>query len=197
MNKKLIIGIVAAVIALAVIVVAIIGITGTFGKNDKDSSDGSSNPVSSPVSDNADSNDKVVSDFTVNDKGNAVVEAEKPDSNTIIEVPIMVSENKNGFLAGQFSFTYDANALTYLDYAKGNLFDAYEVVSKSGEVSCIISASGIEDIKGDGKLIVLKFKAKDSAKAGSYEIKVASSTMGTSDEKLVNPKVSGGIITIK
>jgi len=196
MNKKLIIGIVAAVVALAVIIVAIIGITGTFGKNEKDN-EGSSSPVSSSVTESKGDNDKVVSDYTVNDKGNTVVEAEKPDSNTIIEVPIMLSDNKNGFLAGQFAFTYDANALTYLDYAKGNLFDEYEVVSEKGKVSCIISSSEIKDVKGDGKLIVLKFKAKDSAKAGDYEVKLASSAMGTSDEKLVNPKVSGAVITIK
>ena len=39
----------------------------------------------------------------------------------------------------------------------------------------------------DGKLIVLKFKAKDGAKAGNYKITVESSSMGSVEEKLVNP----------
>jgi len=201
MNKKLIIGIVAAVAALAIIIAAIIGITKGFGSKDKPDTDSGNNSEITSITDSSENaltgNEDVVSDYKVNDEGNAVVETKKPDSNTIIEVPIMVSNNKNGFYAGQFAFTYDANALTYIDYGKGNLFDEYEVVTATGKVSCIINAKELKDVKGDGKLIVLKFKAKDGAKAGNYKITVESSSMGSVEEKLVNPTVSGGVITIK
>lgn len=195
MNKKLIIGIVAAVAAIALIIVAIIGVTSGFGAKDKPDTESGSDISSVQSSTKEDEN--VVSDYKVNDEGNAVVETKKPDANTIIEVPIMITKNTKGFYAGQFAFSYDANALTYIDYGKGNLFDEYEVVNNSGKISCIINSTELKDIKGDGKLIVLKFKAKTGAKAGDYKITVDSSTMGSIDEKLVTPTVSGGIITIK
>ncbi len=193
MNKKLIIGIIAAVVALALVVIGIISITGGLGSKDPSTSNpSSSTPSGSQLP-------------SVNNPENNIIEgekteisADKKDTETIITVPIKLSNN-TGVGGAQLFFTYDTDALVYVDYGKGDIFDEHMIEESKGGIACISSTSQNKDIVKDGTLLTLSFKVKENAKPGEYEIKIDKSKtkFASFEEKYVKPTLSTGKITIK
>ncbi len=203
MNKKIIIAIVAAIVALALIITAAVVIIKKVDINAP--KDGSSSIVSGNVDESSD--DKQTDSSNDNKGGSSKgdkdktphVNAEKDDAKIgdIVDVPIKITENP-GMLAGSFVFEYDKDALEYVDYEKGNILDEYDVNASNGKIICIISSSGLEDIKKTGTLIEFQFKVKDGAKKGDYAIKYSSeSQIGNFNEAYVNVKISNAKVTVK
>lgn len=200
MNKKIIIGIVAAVVALGIIIVAIIGITKGFSPkkgNDSSSSSVISSGSGSSAGSSAQGSGSSSADKKI-EKGKMTIEPAKASAGDVISVPIKLSENP-GIAAGQFYFEYDTKAFTYDSYEKGDILDDYEVSDAAGKVSCIISADDIsKNATANGTLITLKFMVKSDAAKGDYTIKVSDGTMLCDvDENTVSPKLSDGKITVK
>ena len=111
----------------------------------------------------------------------------------------MISNNP-GFYAGTFVFEYDNTELTYLDYEKGDILDEYEVELVDGKISSIVYSSKNADVKKDGTLMVLKFKAKKAPQDGAYKITIDKdgTMMGSFvTEKEVKADISCGKVTVK
>ena len=194
MNKKLIIAIIAGVVALALIVTAAVVIIKKININAPD--DTTSDPTSSVSSEKGDTTSGEDSTPVI-EKGNVTIGEYEGKKGDVIDVPIKMTKNP-GILAGMFVFEYDDTALEYVDFEDGNILDEYEVNAKDGKVSCVISASGLENSDKNGTLIVLQFKVKDGAKAGDYTIKYsADSQISNYDEQWIKPQISDGKITVK
>lgn len=196
MNKKLICAIIAGVVALALIITAAVLLIKRININ---SPDGDSPTTSSSVSDKdgvgTASGDN--GSDTVVEKGNVTVGEYKGSAGDIIDVPIKLSENP-GVLAGMFIFEYDDSALEYVDYKEGNILDEYDVKADNGKISCIISASGIDDKTSDGTVIILQFKIKEGTAPGEYTVKYSKdSQISNFDEEWIKPNISDGKITVK
>lgn len=199
MNKKLIIAIIAGVVALALIVTAAVVIIKKVNINAPDDGGSSSTPTSSVSSDKGDGNKGgTPSDSTpVVDKGNVTIGDFEGKTGDVIDVPIKLSENP-GILAGMFIFEFDAKAIEYVSYEKGDIFDEYDVNGEAGKVSCIISSSQLKDSTKNGTLITLQFKVKDGAAKGDYTIKYSSeSQISNLNEEWIKPQISDGKITVK
>ena len=186
MNKKLIIGIIAAVVALALVVIGIISITDGLGSKEPTNNSSSNPPYATNPEDNVIEGEKTE------------ISADKNDTETIITVPIKVSQNP-GFCASQLYLTYDTDALVYVDYGKGDIFDEHTVEESKGGISCISYPSQFRDIDKTGTLITLSFKVNKNAKPGEYEIKIdkTKTKFGNMNEQLVKPTISTGKITVK
>lgn len=195
MNKKLICAIIAGVVALALIITAAVVVIKRININ---SPDGDSPTTSSSVSDkDGDGTASGNGSDTVVEKGNVTVGEYKGSAGDIIDVPIKLSENP-GILAGMFIFEYDNSALEYVDYKEGNILDEYDVKADNGKISCIISASGIDDKTSDGTVIILQFKVKEGTAAGEYTVKYSKdSQISNFDEEWIKPNISDGKITVK
>lgn len=193
MNKKLIIGIIAAVVALALVVIGIISITDGLGSKEPSTSNPSSSTPSGsnpPYATNPEDN--------IIDGEKTEISADKNDTETIITVPIKVSNNP-GFCASQLYLTYDTDALVYVDYGKGDIFDEHMVEESKGGIACMSYPSQFRDIDKDGTLLTLSFKVKKNAKAGEYEIKIdkTKTKLANMNEQYIKATLSTGKITIK
>ena len=201
MNKKVIIGIIAAILALALVIGGIFAVTSdlTFKNPDSDNSSSADNSSDSDNSSNSNESDESSTPQKPIGQGNKDTEINtNKNKDEILSLPIKLTNNEGSY-AGNFIFTYDDKALTYVGYDKGEIFDEYMVTAKDGKISTLLNSSALEDTKKNGTLLVLKFKANKNAAAGSYKIELdrKESMLGSITEQLVTADISTGSITIK
>ena len=116
-------------------------------------------------------------------------------SSFMVKVPVKISGNP-GVMALLIDFEFDADVLEYKGFEKGKIFSDYEISEKDGALRLIVIEN--EDVKGNGKLIDLKFKVKDK-KAKNTEVKVIleENSICNYNEELIAAKGKNGTVKIK
>lgn len=184
MNKKLVIGIAAAVVVIIGVIIGILCVTGTIDIAKPAKSETTANVTSS-----VDANGNTV--FTV--KANDV----KKDS--IVSVPVIVKNNP-GFYAGEFLVTYENSDLSYVDYDDGEIFGSFEVAPQNNNaVKFLAFNNDFKDVKEDGVVIYLNFKAVKANKEGEYKLTLQKegTKLGNTDVQEVNADILLGDATVK
>lgn len=184
MNKKLIIGISAAVVVIIGVIIGILCVTGTIDIAKPNKSESSANVASS-----VDADGNTV--FTIKDKD--------IKKNSIVSVPVIV-ENNPGFYAGEFLVTYENTALSYVGYDNGEIFGSFEVAPQNDNaVKFLAFNNDFKDVKKDGVIIYLNFKAVKANKDGEYKITIQKegTKLGNTDVKEVNADILIGDATVK
>lgn len=113
-----------------------------------------------------------------------------------IKVPVSFKGNP-GAMGFFIEFEYNADALEYLSFEKGELLTDCEVAkAEDGKLKLVSVEDG--DIKKDGNLAYLSFKVKDGA-SGSSEIKAicGENSVCNYDEKAISVKTENGTVTVK
>ena len=124
-----------------------------------------------------------------------VVESVEGKADSIVEVPIKVTEN-DGFHTAILNVEFDDKKLEYKGFVETELFSDTMDYSKGNKVN--LSLLSQKDVADAGDVVVLKFKIK-AKQTGEAEIKLTvDKTMITNlNEQMLDAKTKNGKITIK
>lgn len=116
-----------------------------------------------------------------------------------VELEITLDKNK-GFYYGCITLEYDASAIEFVSYTRGDVFDECALNDIGGQVIMLVNQSDLTLSKENGMVARLKFRVKQNAKDGEYDIKFVEETnfCNIEDaENLIVPKFENGKITVK
>lgn len=124
--------------------------------------------------------DKISSDLTVTaqyEKSTAPmiyvekVSAENGDKN--IQVPVSIANNP-GIMGMVLTVSYDESVMTLKGGTAGSALSGLEMTApgKLGS-GCKFGWDGMQEVTGNGEILILTFDIKDSAAAGTYDIQIS------------------------
>lgn len=124
--------------------------------------------------------DKIISDLTVTaqyEKSTlpviyvAKVSAENGDKS--IKVPVSIANNP-GIMGMILNVTYDESVMTLKGGTVGSALSGLEMTTPGKlESGCKFGWDGMQEVTGNGEILVLTFDIKDSATVGIYDIQVS------------------------
>jgi hypothetical protein len=125
-----------------------------------------------------------------------------------IEVPINIEmKDFKGIMTTDFTISYDKDNLEFVEAVPGDIVKDPDTNFASNNLTAVgkikflyltYSMNADESITTNGLFTKIKFKVKDTAKAGDYEIALfGTPTVGDEDLKLVKAEFKPGKITVK
>ena len=112
-----------------------------------------------------------------------------------VVVPVLIKENP-GIMAVTISVTYEPDALEYVGYYYGNVFNDYTIAAHPDRKLVRVVICETRNKKTDGKIISLRFNVKKDAKAELTPINVEYSRGDFCNwnlDKIMPEVVSGGV----
>lgn len=211
MNKKLLAIIIGAIAVLVALVIAIVAIVGSLSNSpddknssenssigssaDSGSSTGSSSTGSTGNSGGSDSGSSGQTATPIIEKGGITIGSVSGNPGDTVTVPVSIKENP-GLAGFQMLFTFDGNALEYVEYTS----DVFDDNAASGSDDRVIFIEARDnDYKADGVLFNIVFKIKENAPKGAVDIKyeASASLLCNIDETTVKTAVTNGKVTVK
>ncbi len=115
-----------------------------------------------------------------------------------VVVSIRIEENP-GIMSFATSINYDKEALEYVDYYNGEIFNSFTVKNYPEKGTLRFVFGAFANVYGDGIMISLKFKIKDDATNTLHKVRISNSKgdFSNSDEDIIIPKASYGGVDVK
>lgn len=179
MSKKTLTIIIAAV--LVVVLAAVAVFFATQKPEDKD------NDVSS-------SNTSSMSAEQVIEGGSIELGTIEAATDSKFKIDVKIADNP-GFAGYDLEFSFDSKAFSFDTCENGLLAPLNVTETADGTLAVIGVENG--DIKENGTLFTLVFKANKDAAAGEYELKTTKAEFANWEEITVKPQISTGKITVK
>lgn len=115
-----------------------------------------------------------------------------------VTVPVTISNNP-GILSAKLEFSFDSTALELTGMANGEIFTGTEVMFEPNpaKATAVLDNSTADDaVSGNGTLLTLTFKIKESAAAGDCEVNVTVTQIVGSNFTNVTAAAVAGKVTV-
>lgn len=86
-----------------------------------------------------------------------------------ISLPVSITGNR-GLYYGKIVINYDADVLTFVSCANGDVFEECESNNLDGQLVLIVNQTGVQNTKIDGVMAVLNFDINENAPKGVHNI---------------------------
>lgn len=114
----------------------------------------------------------------------------------IVTVPVTISNNP-GILSAKLKFSFDSTALELTDMSNGEIFTGTKAMFQPNlaKATAVLDNSTADDaVSGNGTLLTLTFKIKESAAAGDCEVNVTvTQIVGSSSTNVTATAVAGKV----
>lgn len=115
----------------------------------------------------------------------------------MVEISLSVDKNP-GIWGGQVILKYDSDALSFDSYSNGKVFDRCDCNDDSGTLTLLLTQAELKNAKKNGRAAIIRFKINDNAAKGDYNISFNKDTnFCNADEKLIEPTLENGTVTVK
>lgn len=113
-----------------------------------------------------------------------------------VTVPVTISNNP-GILSAKLKFSFDSTALELTDMINGEIFTGTKAMFQPNlaKATAVLDNSTADDaVSGNGTLLILTFKIKESAAAGDCEVNVTvTQIVGSSSTNVTAAAVAGKV----
>ena len=119
--------------------------------------------------------------------------AEKGDT---VKVNVSLSGNP-GLWAIKVKVAYDSSALQIKSMSSGGVFPASEAICNESKGVYVATASGLEDVTGNGTLFTVEFKVLDGAAASAYNVSASIEQAKNATGGNVSVSAGSGAVTVE